>query len=373
MPKKGENIYKRKDNRWEARYIKGYSDDGLAQFGYCYGKTYRQAKEKLLLSKMNLTLGIISEKSKKQSFSDCCDEWLLLNRTRVKISTYSKYTSIVEGHIKTHLGKYPISSLSTPIMENFANDLITLQGLSQESVRGILTILKSILKYVKREYKEFTQNIDLIYPQCSKKETRVLSPDEENVLLEYLFDDMTPLKFSVIFALSTGIRIGELCALKWKNISLESATVKIDATMQRVKNFNTDANARTKISITDPKSATSKRIIPLSEPLIRLCEKFKSEDDEAYVTSGTRDEFFEPRRVQYFFEAAMKRLNIVGAHFHTLRHTFATRCVEVGFEIKSLSEVLGHSSTQITLERYVHSSLELKRENMKKIKFFDFP
>ena len=137
--------------------------------------------------------------------------------------------------------------------------------------------------------------------------------------------------------------------------------------MQRLRDFDVNRTAKTKIVISGPKSNTSARIIPLSNFAIDLCKKFKPSSPTAYILSGSSAEFIEPRTLQYKMEKYTKDCGLADVHFHTLRHTFATRCVEVGFEIKSLSEILGHASPQITLERYVHSSLELKRNNMNKV------
>ena len=163
------------------------------------------------------------------------------------------------------------------------------------------------------------------------------------------------------------MRIGEVCALRWENISIKDGIIKITSTMQRLRDFDVNRTTKTKIIISDPKSDTSARIIPLSDFAIDLCKKFIPTSPTAFVLSGSASEFIEPRTLQYKMERYTKDCGLDDVHFHTLRHTFATRCVEFGFEIKSLSEILGHSSPQITLERYVHSSLELKRDNMNKV------
>lgn len=164
----------------------------------------------------------------------------------------------------------------------------------------------------------------------------------------------------------TGLRIGEICALRWQDVSLTDATVCVKCTMQRIKNLDCDTGNKTKVVISSPKSYSSAREIPLSPLALELCKKFYGSPN-AYVLTDEAERFVEPRVLQYKMKRYTSDCGLVGEHFHTLRHSFATRCVEVGFEIKSLSEVLGHASPQITLERYVHSSIELKRENMMKL------
>ena len=172
-------------------------------------------------------------------------------------------------------------------------------------------------------------------------------------------------KLGVLLCLYTGIRIGELCALKWGNISFEEKTLKIDKTMQRLQ--CDDKAEKTEIVISEPKSSCSIRLIPLPDFIISELTKYKS-DDNNYVLSMNNKRFVEPRTMQNHFYKYISEAHIEKANFHCLRHTFATRCVEKDFEIKSLSEILGHSSVKITLDKYVHISMQMKRNNMSKIK-----
>ncbi len=373
MSRKGENIYKRKDNRWEARYIKGYHPDGSAKFGYCYGKSYREAKRKLMEAKASLISGKpVSTATKKRRIAFYCDEWLRLNRDRVKQSTYVKYSGMVEKHIKPRLGGCLVQSLSSLLIEEFSHDLLFEEELSPKTVKDILTILHSIIKYTSKQSPEQLPEIDIIYPKVPKNEIRILSKEEQTRFVNYLLDDMDECKFGVLLALLTGMRIGEVCALRWSNISLTEKTIQVNATMQRLKNLDEGSLTKTKIVISDPKSDFSTRIIPLTDYTARLCKTQYNGIPSAYVLTGEKDQFVEPRTMQYRLERYTRECGFEGIHFHTLRHTFATRCVEVNFEIKSLSEILGHSSPRITLERYVHSSMELKRDNMNKLSAIGF-
>lgn len=372
MSKKGENIYKRKDKRWEARYIKGYSSNGAAQYGYCYGKTYSEAKEKVSIAKAALMSNSpLSGESSRKRFSVYCDEWLRFNKLRVKESTLVKYTTILEKHIKPRLGGYSISKVNNAVTVKFTEDLLYVERLSPKTIKDILVVLNSILKYSAKEYSGILPKAELFYPKSTKKEMRVLSKEEQTRFIEFLLKDTDECKFGTLFALLTGIRIGEICALKWENISLKDGTVSITSTVQRLKSLDGSSDNKTKIVISDPKSNTSARIIPLTDFVLGLCQKFKA-DNSAYILSGRADKIIEPRTLQYKMDSYTKACGFEGVHFHTLRHTFATRCVEVGFEIKSLSEILGHASPRITLERYVHSSLELKRKNMDKLEIYSF-
>ena len=367
MGKKGENIYKRKDGRWEARYIKEYALDGKIHYGYCYGKTYREAKEKVNYAKaIFLLYNTPKESGRQKNFSMYCKEWLTLKRSNIKEATYIKYETILEKHIIPVFGNYMPEKLSEVVIEQFSYDLLHLKKLSPKTVRDILSVLHAVLKYTKRQNPQLPP-VMISYPKGDYKERRVLSKEEENRMIEYLTTEMDPCKFGVLLALLTGLRIGEICALKWSDISLEDQTLCVRHTMQRLKCMDTTTTKKTKVVISLPKSQKSMRVIPLNTELSKLCEKWKPKEEKAFVLTGEKDHYMEPRTVQYRMQYYAKMCDLEGVHFHTLRHSFATRCVEAGVEIKSLSEILGHASTNITLGCYVHASLDLKRKNMEKL------
>lgn len=366
MARRGENIYKRKDNRWEGRYVSGYDDNGKAKIGYVYAKTYREVREKLHQAK---ALGKASSQKGKNKFSDYCDEWLVLARNRVKESTYVKYSGIIHKHLKPALGQYAPEAISTLLVESFSNKLLITDGLTPKTVKDVLAVLRSVLKYMNKQHGGSLNDIEIIYPKEPPKEMRVLSKEERTRFFSYLLTDMDEVKFGIIMVFLTGMRIGEICALKWQDINLKAGIITINHTMQRLSDFSEEATSKTKILIGDAKSACSMRMIPLPEYGVNLCKNMQPANPEAYVLTGDAHRFIEPRSLQYKLKKITTACNLKDVHFHTLRHTFATCCVEVGFEIKSLSEILGHANTRITLDRYVHSSLELKRANMEKLCF----
>lgn len=364
MSKRGENIYKRKDNRWEGRYIKSYDSSGKAQFGYVYAQTYKAAREKLRNAK--------SENKKKstqikKNLSCFFDEWLTLCRSRVKDSTYVKYRTIINGHLKPAFGNCQPEEINTVLIEAFSHRMLCEQGLSAKTVRDILSVMRSVIKYIDRQSETELSSVEIIYPRIPQKEMRVLSQEEQNRLIQYLLEAMDEVKFGVLLALLTGMRIGELCALRWENILIREKVIKVEQTMQRLQNIEQKSEAKTKVILSEAKSLNSRRTIPLTEYAAALCKKMKASNPKAYILTGDPQKYMEPRSLQYRFANYVRACGIEDVHFHSLRHTFATRCVEVGFDIKSLSEILGHSNTAVTLERYVHSSLNLKRANMDKL------
>ena len=302
----------------------------------------------------------------RHRFAFYCDEWLRMRKPKVKESTYIKYDTALRKHIKPKLGGCFPMGMTTGLIDEFTEELLFEDELAPKTVHDVLVVLHGILKYTATFFTGGFPAIEINYPKPGKKEMRVLSREEQTRFVSYLLDDMDTCKFGVLLTLFTGVRIGELCALQWGSISMKEKTIRIDATLHRLRDTDGTGSTRTRIVIGTPKSDTSIRTIPMTDYAAALCRKMNPESPAAYVLTGT-EAYMEPRTLQYKLEKYTRDCGLEGVHCHTLRHTFATRAVEVGFEIKSLSEILGHASTTITLDRYVHSSLELKRDNMSKL------
>lgn len=278
----------------------------------------------------------------------------------------------VESHIRPSLGKYRLSKISTQLVEGFIERKLSdgrldnKGALSPKTVTDILVILKSTMEYARHSNLSVICDLSKLSVKLHDKEMRVLSPKEQESLVRVLLDETDQYKFGVLLSLYTGIRIGELCALQWEDIDTELSILKVHKTMQRIQETSKGSPTKTKVIITEPKSKCSIRDIPLPPFLIEYAMRFKS-NAKAYVLSGTSDKYVEPRTMQNRFKKYVAAAGIDAANYHSLRHTFATRCVEIGFEIKTLSEILGHANVNITLNKYVHSSLQLKRDNMAKL------
>ena len=373
MSKKGENIYKRKDGRWEGRYIRSYGENGKPRYGYVYAATYREVKQKLEERKScveDVQIGDIPRFN--MSYGEVLNAWLQSVRINIKESTYARYFRLIETHIRPALGKYPVCKISTQLVEGVIRDQLNSGrldgkgGLSPKTVTDILTIIKRSMEYAR--YNGFDIICDLRRLTIKKKdqEMRVLTQAEQSALVNVLLEDTDRYKFGVLLSLYTGIRIGELCALRWEDISIPTATLKVRKTMQRIQDTDVATTTKTKVIVTEPKSQCSVRDIPLPQFIVDIAEKFV-DHPKAFVLSGDKNRYIEPRTMQNHFKAYVKESKIEDANYHALRHTFATRCIEVGFEIKTLSEILGHANVNITLNRYVHSSFDLKCANMNKL------
>ncbi|MBQ4342386.1 MAG: phage integrase SAM-like domain-containing protein [Erysipelotrichaceae bacterium] len=172
---KGENIFKRKDGRWEARYVKEYDYTGKIKYGYCYGKTYREAKEKAAQHKAAILNGtpIVSSRV-RQKFSVYCDQWLNANKTRLKISTINKYESIFNKYIKIQLGHMDPAKFSNRTIEGFTNFLLETHHLSAKTVKDILIILQAVIKYTSKQLPGCMASIDFVFPKEEKKKYEYL-------------------------------------------------------------------------------------------------------------------------------------------------------------------------------------------------------
>lgn len=371
MPRKGENIYKRKDGRWEGRYIRSYSAENKAKYAYVYGKTYSEVKQKLVSERSNTK--ICAPPQSSVTYDELLDSWLHSSQLNTKESTHARYVHLINTHIKPQLGKYHLSMLSTEIIERFIELQLTsgrldnTGGLASKTVNDILAIIKNTMEYARYKGLPVMCNLSKLTIKKKEKEIRVLTQAEQDALVNTLINNMDLYKFGVFLSLYTGIRIWELCALQWEDFNMEQTTLKIRKTMQRIQDTRKEAFSKTKIIITEPKSQCSVREIPLPTFVAAMAQNFIT-NPKAYILTGN-DRYIEPRTMQNRFKSYIRDSGISDANFHALRHTFATRCVEVGFEIKSLSEVLGHASVNITLNRYVHSSFELKSSNMNKLSF----
>ena len=361
MPRKGESIYLRKDGLWEARYVKGMNEYGKKKYGSVYAHSYREVKEKRQDILCQITLLPQSVSARRMVLNTLIQEWLFINQSRIKASTYQRYLTLQINHIEKEIGTVQVIYL-TPVIFKEYSDKKQKQGLSATTINAILTFINTCLKYGSRQYGLPVPNI--IYLKQSVKEMRVLSIEEQKILVPYLLTDTDNYKLGVLTALYTGIRIGELCALKWEDI--QNGVLRINKTMFRMSKGK---GLGTEIVISEPKTYSSNRIIPLPSFLVPIIEPFRRKSN-AYFLSNDKYNLVEPRVMQYYFQRYLQYLKLEKANFHALRHTFASTSVEHGFDIKSLSCVLGHSDVKTTLNRYVHSSLELKASNMEKLPVF---
>lgn len=372
MSRRGENIYKRKDGRWEGRYIKGHID-GKIKYGYVFAKTYKEVKYKLTTIK-NSAVPISHENSIEQEsipgdcFSAVAEEWFVSKRPQWKQSSVVKYANILDLYLLPNFADRAITKITRDEIISFSSKLLTDGGvsgkaLSPKTITSILSVLKNIFGYAVQTKEYRVADIKSVSVKQSQKPMRILSRVEQQKLSKYLYEDLNDCNLGILVCLYTGLRVGEICALKWDDIFFDEQYLYVHQTMQRLQTKKDEEEVKTAVIISEPKSDCSIRRVPIPDELFVLLKERKGPEN-AFLLTGMAHSYMEPRTMQNRFKAVIKRCNIYDANFHALRHTFATRCVELGFDVKSLSEILGHASVNITLNRYVHPSMELKQKNM---------
>lgn len=315
MSKKGENIYKRKDGRWEGRYVRVYGENGKTKYGYIYAATYREAKQKLEEKKCHgENLQVESAPNCNTRYSEILDAWLCSLCISVKESTYARYFRLIETHIRPFLGKYPICKISTQLIEGFIRNQLDSGrldgkgGLSPKTVTDILTIIKSSMEYARYNGCDIICDLRKLTIRKNDKEMRVLTQTEQSALVNVLLTDTDRYKFGVLLSLYTGIRIGELCALRWEDISLPDSRLKVRKTMQRIQNTSIIAATKTKVVITEPKSQCSMRDIPLPRFIVEIAERF-ADSPNAFVLRSDLSRANSPSSIKIVSSAAQAYLS----------------------------------------------------------------
>ncbi len=370
MPRRGENIRKRTDGRWEGRYVKLRNATGKAIYGSVYAKTYLEVKRKLTEINNQVQNNTLPTKNKKTLFRELLYLWLENNRIKLKPQTYADYNYMIESHIIPDVGSITI----TMIDAKFINALLLQKsingrldgkgGLSASYIKKISFIIIATLEFAVKENYCHPIKGDIIRPAKTKNELEILTISEQTTLENYVMPDIDERKLGVLLSLYIGLRIGEVCGLRWCDIDFETRTMHIRHTIERIKVVGAKVGEpKTKLVMCDVKTISSNRILPIPPNLFLLLLKFRGNDND-YILKGNSYEYTDPRTCQYSFHKYLSACKIRKVNYHALRHTFATRCIESGMDIKSLSEMLGHASANITLNTYVHSSLEHKRSQL---------
>lgn len=305
---------------------------------------------------------------KTQNFRSVICLWMAGKKGRLKRSSYYQYKQLIKNHIDKPLGELSLSEITNERICLFFDQLTRCDGkaLSASTAKSVIYITKAAIRYAVRCGMMPEPQIFYESPGKTQKRELILDPREENLLTEFLVKHDSPASTGIILALYTGIRIGELCALRWGDIDLDNGIIHIKGTVSRLPSLS-DAT-KTQLFLETPKSESSVRQFPLPDFLLQLLKSRQGNSPaDAFLLSGKCDKIPDPRTMQNQFHHALQEAGLPHYNFHVLRHTFATRCVELGFDIKSLSEILGHSSVEITLNRYVHSSMDMKRAQMRLI------
>lgn len=369
MPRRGDNIRKRKDGRWEARFVKEDCMGTVKKYGSVYGRTYQEAKEQ---RDKVIKEGYRKPISKALLFSDILLAWQDANRVRLKDASVSRYQNLIDAHILPELGSMRANQLTTSAINQFlaakleSGRIDGSGGLSASYVRSISLVISSAIDFGVTEGMCSPLPSPITKPSLLKKELCILATDAQEKLELELLDSMQEDKLLIYITLYTGLRIGEVCALRWEDIDLDSKVIFVRQTVSRSW-VSENGLKHSVLSIAPPKTNSSFRCIPICSKLYRIIERFPNRRLHGYVSTNAAQGFLSPRTFEYRYKRVLKTCGIKPVNFHALRHTFATRCIERGVDVKTLSEILGHADVSITLNTYVHSSMELKRIQIEKI------
>lgn len=355
MSRRGDNIRKRKDGRWEGRYIATRNSMGRAIYHSVYGKTYSEVREKL--TNKSIVLKSKASEINNVTLNEIAIEWLKDIKSYRKYSTYVKYEYIYNNHIKSHLGNTFIQNVDAQACirmiesECFEKEC----KLSHSTINSIRNVITQIMKYGNKPIEFPIDSYKVRQSYSSYNESlKVFSNDEQQKLQNYLLENTDSYKLGIYVCMYTGLRLGEICALKTENIDLTHRVISVTQSAQRIKSEK--ENCKTELIISTPKTANSIRVVPICDILLIALKKYMSNSE--FLVNGCK--IMEPRTYQYFFRRILLELSIDEKNFHSLRHTFATNCISSGMDPKCLSEILGHSDVKTTLNKYVHPSFEQK-------------
>lgn len=356
MARHGENIYKRKDGRYEGRYAIGRNPNGTTKFGYIYGRQYAEVKNRLMIQKASIIENRGFNSSARTTLGQWIEYWMTMELAgRVKESSMQTYRNLYRKHIMPRIGNINIALITTEIVQGFILEMREC-GLSANTLKGAYRLLCVAMRYALEEGIIRKNPCKKLRLDAEVTEQRVLSRSEQEKVRS-----ATGLEnLDALLSLYTGLRLGEICALKWADLNWENKTLAVRRTVQRIATPRGQGGQKTMLIIGTPKTLKARRIVPLPDFILEMLKRLFAGKTSEYIF-GSHERVADPRTVQRRFERLAKKLGLVGVHFHTLRHSFATRLLEMGTDVKTVSVLLGHSSAKTTLDFYAHSLFEQQR------------
>lgn len=291
------------------------------------------------------------------TFEELALLWETDKKAFVKRSTFSIYSLHLHKHLIPAFG--PLTSLSETEVQAFVNTKLC-QGMKAKTVKDLLMILNMVLRFGARYRSWKHRPMDIRFPSTCARKARlhVLSLSQQKKLLAYLSMNFNYYNLGLILCLSTGMRIGELCALTWADIDLKAGVVHVTKTLQRVYL----GAHHSEVMVDTPKTENSYRDIPLSADMVAWIRPLKKKATPRHYVLTNAERPTEPGNYRSYFKRLMENLGLPPIHFHGLRHSFATRCIECNCDYKTVSAILGHSNVNTTLNLYVHPGFDLKKK-----------
>lgn len=286
-------------------------------------------------------------------YKQILNDWLADQEIYKKGGTFTVYYNVAHNQILPHLGNMDVEQIDSDVLQDFVLGQLEhgrvdgKGGIAKSYADSIISVLKLSLN---------RKDLEIRLPYNPPKEVEIFDKSDQIALINHLQTEISYKNFGILLAIHTGIRIGELCALKWSDINFDCQLLHINKTMSRLYTKKDGSH----LVITSPKSKASIRTIPLNKWVMQFAVLLRGEPDEYLITG--REQHIEPNKYRLFYNRVLRELDLPHHKFHALRHTFATRCIECGCDYKSLSQLLGHSNVAITMSMYVHPQLELKRK-----------
>lgn len=295
---------------------------------------------------------------------EIADAWKKEKRPYVKQSTFAAYMLTLENHLLPYFGD--MTELSEPTVQTFVLDKLN-GGLSIKTIKDILIVLKMIMKHgVKNKWMEHAE-WDIKYPTTANPtDIEVLTVANHKKILDHIKANFSFKALGIYLCLTTGLRIGEICALRWEDINTQTGTLQVKRTIERIYIIEGDRK-HTEVIINDPKTPNSIREIPLSAEALSLIKPLMKVVNTGFYVISNDPKPIEPRTYRNYYKKLMKSLDIPIIKFHGLRHSFATRCIESNCDYKTVSVILGHSDISTTLNLYVHPNMEQKKRCISKM------
>lgn len=353
MCRRGENIYKRKDGRWEGRYAKGRKANGALKYGYVYGKSYSIVRRELLMLKSDYQRQCQWQSHYHGTSRQWIQSWLLEEvQERVKLSTFASYQHKLQTYVLPSIGELPLQQVTRDCLQQLIKKWQ--RQLSPATILVLYRILSKCMKHaVAQQVLLINPCEGLVLPKREVKPVHALTRREQAQLEMAAQQDGVGLP--ALLALHTGLRMGELAALQWKQIDFEAQTIRITHTYQRVP--LPSATSQTQLLYTPAKTASSVRLVPFSKRVKQWLRQWKQTHEGAFIFSrGGKP--MEPRLLTYHFQQLRERARLPHIHFHQLRHTFATRCMEITGDVAAISAMLGHASAKTTLDIYTDALMD---------------
>lgn len=295
----------------------------------------------------------------KKSFAQIVALWKTDKKQYVKKSTFSAYVLLIENHLLPVFGS--LQEIEEQQVQKFVFQKLE-QGLSQKSIKDILIVLKMVLKFGAKNKWISYEPFEIQYPTVRESQhVEVLSKTHQKKVMNYIQEHFTFRNLGVYICLSSGMRIGEICALTWEDIDTDNGIIHVRKTIQRIYVIE-DGKRRTELLLDSPKTKNSIREIPMSRDLLRMLKPFKKIVNPDFFVLTNDAKPTEPRTYRSYYKNLMKYLEIPEIKFHGLRHSFATRCIESNCDYKTVSVLLGHSNISTTLNLYVHPNMEQKKK-----------